>query len=109
MFKLDLHEAADLSSAYGALIGLHSNDLRALDAEAHVSAGEDNCILGSSVADNTFLLGVICNVCSIIVYSVNVVQVKYFVVILKGFVRERNVTRNLYLISLNFRVSEPSN
>ena len=109
MLKLDLHEATDLSSANGTLISLHSNYLRALNTEAHMSAGKDNCILSSSVADNTFLLGVICNVCSIIVYSVNVVQVKYFVVILKGFVRERNVTRNLYLISLNFRVSEPSN
>ena len=71
-FNFDLHEAGDLSSTDWAFVRLHPNDLGALNAETHVSTGQDNCVFGSSEADHTLSLGVIRDVSCCVVYAVDV-------------------------------------
>jgi hypothetical protein len=76
IFYLDLHKARDLRPANRALIGLHSDDLRALDAETHVSARKHYRVLGCGKTHDTFTLGFICDVGRRVVYTVNVVHLK---------------------------------
>ena len=83
LLNFDLHEAGDLSSTDWALVSLHPNDLRALNAETHVSTWQDNCVLGRGEADHTLSLGVIRDVGGCVIYAIDVTQVKDSIVVLK--------------------------
>ncbi len=76
VFDLNLHKAGYLRATYGTLICLHSDDLRALNAEAHVSARKHYRVLGCGKTHDTFTLGFICDVGCRVVYAVNVVHLK---------------------------------
>ncbi len=61
---------------------MHSDDLRALNAQTHVSAGQNYSVLGCGVANNALSLRVICDVGCVVVDTVDVIQVKDRVVVL---------------------------
>ena len=82
VLNFDLHEWRDLSPADGALIGLHAHDLTALDAETHVPAWQHDCVLSGRVTNHTLSLCFISDVCCVVVNSVQVIQIKYRVVVL---------------------------
>ena len=71
-----------MSSADGTLVCLHAYDLRALNAEAHVAAGQHDSVLGRREADHALPLRLIRNVSSRVVDPVDVAQVKNRVVVL---------------------------
>lgn len=82
LLDLDLHEAGDGRPADGALVGLHAHDLRALDAEAHVAAGQHHGVLRGCEADHALALGLVRDVRRCVVDAVDVVQVEDRVVVL---------------------------
>lgn len=49
-----MQEGGNLSPANRTLVSLHPHNLTAVDAEAHMSAREYNCILRGSVANHAF-------------------------------------------------------
>ena len=79
----DMQEGGNLSPTNRTLVSLHPHNLTAVDAETHMSAWKYNCILRGSVANYAFFLAFICEICSIVIYSVNVMQVHYLVVVQK--------------------------
>jgi len=81
VFNLDLHEATDLSSADGAFVSLHPHDLRALNAQTHVSAGQHNSVLSGRVANHTLPLSLISDVRSVVVYPIDIIQVENSVIV----------------------------
>jgi hypothetical protein len=85
LFILDfyLHEAAHLGSANGALVGLHPHNLGALNAQTHVSAGKHHRVLGRCIANHAFSLRFISNVSCIVINTIDIIQVKNCVIILK--------------------------
>ena len=78
-----MKEAAHGGPADWTLVGLHPHNLTAVDAEAHVSAREDHCVLGGSVAHHAFSLALVSNVSSIVVDAVNIIQVHNLIVVKK--------------------------
>lgn len=80
-FILDVQERADLRSADGTLVGLHSDNLTAIDTEAHVSARQHDGILRSSIAYNAFLLTLIRQISRTVIDSIDVVEVHDLVVV----------------------------
>jgi hypothetical protein len=76
-----MQKATDRGSADGALVGLHSHDLTAVNTQAHVSAWQHNCIFCRSVAYHALLLTFVCNVGCIIINSIDVVQVHDLIVV----------------------------
>jgi hypothetical protein len=84
ILDLDLHEAGHLGAAYGALVGLHPHDLRALNAQAHVAAREHHGVLGHSEAHHALSLGLICDVCCRVVNTVNIIELEDRVIVLRG-------------------------
>ena len=76
-----MQERADLSSADWAFVGLHPDNLGAVDTEAHVSARKHHRILRCGVAHNAFFLTFIGEVGRHVVYSINVIQIHYLGVI----------------------------
>ena len=79
----DMQEGGNLSPTNRTLVSLHPHNLTAFNAETHMSARKYNCIFRDSVANHAFFLAFICEICSIVIYSVNVVQVHYLVVVQK--------------------------
>jgi len=75
-------------SANRTLVGLHSHYLTAIDAEAHVSTGKNHCVFGVSVADHTFTLAFICQVGSIVINSINVIQIHDLIVVKQLLLQE---------------------
>jgi hypothetical protein len=86
LLDLDLHEAGDCGPANGALVGLHADNLRALNAQTHVAAREHHCILSSCEANDTLSLSLVRDIGSCVVDAVDVVQVKDRVVVLHSLV-----------------------
>ena len=84
ILDLDLHEAGHLGAAYGALVGLHPHDLRALNAQAHVAAREHHGVLCHRETHHALSLGLICDVCCRVVNTVNVIELKDSVIVLRG-------------------------
>ena len=76
-----MQERADLRSADGTLVGLHSDNLTAIDTEAHVSARQHYSIFSSCVAYNAFLLTLIRQISRTVIDSIDVVQVHNLVVV----------------------------
>lgn len=76
-----MQEAAHRGSADRTLVSLHPHNLRAIDTKTHVSAWQDDGVLVGGVADDTFLLTFIGQVGSIVIYSINVIQIHNLVVV----------------------------
>jgi hypothetical protein len=85
VFDLDLHEAGDLCAANRAFISLHAYDLTALNAQAHVSTGEYDRVLGHSETYHALSLGLISYVGCRVIYAVDVIQLEDRVVVLYIF------------------------
>ena len=68
-----MQEATDLGSTNRTLVGLHTHNLTAIDAEAHMSTWKHDGVLTGRVTDHTFLLTLICNIGSTVVNSIDVV------------------------------------
>ena len=79
----DVQKRGNLSSANRTLIGLHSDYLRALNAQAHVPAGEHHGVLGGRETHHTFSLRLICDVRCRVIDTVDVVQLENRVVVLE--------------------------
>ena len=84
IFDLDLHKAGHLGAAYGALVGLHPHDLRALYAQAHVAAREHYGVLGHCETHHALSLGLICDVCCRVIDPVDVVELEDRIIVLRG-------------------------
>lgn len=80
---LNVEEAADGGTADWAFVCLHSDDLTAINAQAHVATREDNCVLVRSIAYNALLLAFVNKIGGIIVNSIDVLQVHYLIVVQK--------------------------
>lgn len=78
---LYLQKAADCSTADRAFVRLHPYYLRAVDAQAHVSARQHHGVLVCRVADHALLLTFISQISGSVVNSENVVQVHNLVVV----------------------------
>ena len=88
LLELDLHETSYCCATYGALICLHSENLGALNAQAHVAARKNDGVLGDGEADNALFLGLVCDVRRSVIDAVDVIQLEDSVVILiRGEVR----------------------
>lgn len=74
-----------MRAAYGALVRLHAHYLAALDAQAHVSAGQHHRVLSHCEADHALSLRLIRYVGGGVVDTVDVIQVKDRVVVLFTF------------------------
>ena len=70
---LNVKEAAHRSSADWALVSLHPHDLRAVDTQAHVSAGQHHGVFVGRVADHALFLALVLELGSIVVVSVNII------------------------------------
>ena len=84
ILDLDLHKAGHLGAAYGALVGLHPHDLRALYAQTHVAAREHHGVLGHCETHHTLSLGLICDVRCRVINPVDIVELEDCVIVLRG-------------------------
>ena len=80
-FVFDMEERAHLCPADGALVRLHTDDLAAVYAEAHVAARQHHRVLRRSVADHALLLALVCQVGCAVVNTIDVVQVHDLVIV----------------------------
>ncbi len=105
IFYLDLHKARDLRPANRALIGLHSDDLRALDAETHVSARKHDCVLSCGKAHDAFPLSLVRDIGCRVINTVDIIHFKDCVVVLeiKSYCRQY-FTKNFCFKNLNLRL-----
>lgn len=103
IFNLYLHKAANLSSTNGALVSLHSHNLWALNTQAHMSARQYNCILCGCIADNTLFLCLISDVCSCIINTENIIQVKDGIIVLNYKIN--HIYKEFLLKELKFQVA----
>jgi hypothetical protein len=78
-----VQEATHCCPADRALVRLHSHDLTAVNAEAHVPTGENHGVFGCSVAHYALSLTLISDIGSIVVNSVDVIQVHNLIVVQK--------------------------
>ena len=76
-----MQETGHGGSADGALVGLHPDDLGAVDAEAHVPTRQHNGILRGLIAHHALLLAILVEVCRLVVNSVNVIKIHNLVVV----------------------------
>ena len=76
-----MEERAYLRPADGALVRLHTDDLAAVYAEAHVAARQHHRVLRRGVADHALLLALVCQVGCAVVNTIDVVQVHDLVVV----------------------------
>ena len=83
-----MQEATNGGPADRALVGLHPYDLAAVDAEAHVPAGENHSVLGGRVADHTFLLGLVSDVGRSVVDSINIIEVHNLIIVKQLLLQE---------------------
>jgi len=70
-----------LNTADRALVSLHPHDLAAVDAQAHVAAGQDHGVLCRRVADDALFLRVVSQVGLVVVGSVDFVEVHNLIVV----------------------------
>jgi len=63
------------------LVRLHTHNLTAIDTKAHVSAGKYNSILIGRVADYTFFLALVDEVCGNVVNSIDVIEVHNLIIV----------------------------
>lgn len=82
---------------------MHSHDLAAVDAEAHVSARQHDCVLVGRVADHTLLLTLVLQIGGIVVDSIDVVEVHDLVVV-KQFLPNVLVPDVVWAVSLELTV-----
>ena len=68
-----MQETTDLGSANRTLVGLHSDNLATIDAEAHMPTWQNDGVFTGRIADYAFLLTFICDISSIIINSINIV------------------------------------
>lgn len=80
-FVLDVEEATNSGSADRALVGLHSDYLAAVNTQTHVSAWQHHSVFVGRVADNTLFLALIGKVGSVVINSIDVIEVHYLVVV----------------------------
>ena len=80
---LDMQKARNRSSTYRTLVCLHPHDLRAVDAQTHVSARQHDRVFGGLVADNAFFLGLVVEVRSHIINSIDVIKIHNLIVVQK--------------------------
>ena len=81
ILNLDLHEARHLCSANRAFVSLHPHYLRALNAQAHVSAWQHHRVFGCRIAYHTLSLRLIRDVSCAVIDSIDVAQIEYGVVV----------------------------
>ena len=76
-----MQEGADLGPANWALVCLHSDDLAAVDTEAHMAARQHDRVLGGGVADDALLLTLVSQVGGAVIDPVNIIQVHNLIII----------------------------
>jgi hypothetical protein len=78
-----VEETAHSCSANRTLVCLHPHNLRAVDAQAHVSAGQHHGIFVGCIADDAFFLAFIDEISRKVVDAVNVIEVHNLIVVQK--------------------------
>ena len=76
-----MQEGADLGPANWALVRLHSDDLAAVDAEAHVAARQHDRVFGGGVADDALLLTLVSQVGGAVIDPVDIIQIHNLIII----------------------------
>ena len=82
ILDLYLHKTGHLCTANRTLICLHSHDLRALNAQAHVTAWKNHGVLRCGEAYDTLSLRLISDVSGRVINTVDVIKLEDCVVIL---------------------------